>query len=544
MKHPALAARLALSLSLGFAAISSPQLHAQTDEVAETETTKAVDTEGSTPNRPATQDEMDSVNLVLGDPENSRDDSMTESTATETETETVTAESTTEMAESESAEETTETTTTETTAVETPVGETATSSTRSLSNLQIDATEAETTETEPANIEQISRAANLISQSLTIAEKNPDARVAVVRQAASLIPQTGATWREGLARRWMRLAQTANVSRNVRLDAYRSFFEAATAANRPFARKIALMTPDNAARAGAFLSLAQDDRADYLRSLRYVGMAQRAARQEKDLSQRARALTFVALRLSVLDADSRNAAVVEASSQARLISTQRNRDYLLAEIVGAAARFDLGLANRIAGGITDGQLKNLAQARINLAEISQSTIRASNTDRIAALAKAAARYDVRAIPILIQLPAQADVLKALSDALPPIYPSARPAVGADLLERIWEYSNKAEASVQKDELQSRVSRLMVLHDVWRGRSWGKSLAWKGGRIQVGAFIKTVLESRRTQVRAMSLQDVSKRNVDVALRQAQTLPPVARAEALLLIAGQLLETPTA
>ena len=521
MKHPALAARLALSLSLGFAAISLPQLHARADEVAELETTEAVD-------KPTT------------------DDAMTESAAPETEsTESTSTESTTETAESEAAPETPETVTTETTTTTETTSPTSeiTSSTRSLSNLQIDATEAETTESEPANIEQISRAANLISQALTIAEKNPDARVAVVRQAASLIPQTGATWREGLAMRWLRLAQTANVSRNVSLDASRSFFEAATNANRPFARKIALMVPDNAARAGAFLSLAQDDRTDYLRSLRYVGMAQRAARQEKDVSQRARALTFVALRLSVLDADSRNAAVVEASSQARLISTQRNRDYLLAEIVGAAARFDLGLANRIAGGITDGQLKNLAQARINLAEISQSTVTSSNTDRIAALAKAAARYDVRAIPILIQLPAQADVLKALSGALPPIYPSARPAISMDLLERIWDYSNKAEASVQKDELQSRVARLMTLHDVWRGRSWGKSLVWKGGRVPVGAFIKTVLESRRTQVKAMSLQDVSKRNVDTALHQAQTLPPVARAEALLLIAGQLLETPT-
>ena len=228
---------------------------------------------------------------------------------------------------------------------------------------------------------------------------------------------------------------------------------------------------------------------------------------------------------------------------ARLITTTRNRDYLLAEITGAAAKFDMPLATRVAGAITDGRLKNLAQARINLAEISQSTIRATNTERIAALAKAAARYDVRAVPILIQLPAQADVLKALSDALPPIYPSSRPSIDMDLLDRIWEYSNKAEASAQKDELQSRVARLMVLQDTWRGRTWGKSLAWKGGRVQVGAFIKNVLQSRRTQVKAMALQDVSKRNVDTALRQAQTLPPVARAEALLLIAGQLLETPT-
>jgi hypothetical protein len=82
-------------------------------------------------------------------------------------------------------------------------------------------------------------------------------------------------------------------------------------------------------------------------------------------------------------------------------------------------------------------------------------------------------------PILIQLPPQSDVLQSLSDALPPVYPTAQPAIDVSLLERMWDYSNTAEASVYKDQLQSRLARLMVLHDLWRGRSWGKQLAWRG-----------------------------------------------------------------
>jgi hypothetical protein len=75
-------------------------------------------------------------------------------------------------------------------------------------------------------------------------------------------------------------------------------------------------------------------------------------------------------------------------------------------------------------------------------------------------------------------------LKALSDALPVIYPTARPAIDSTLLERMWRYSLRApEASPQRDELQSRLARIMVLHDLWRGRDWGKQLAWKGGRFK-------------------------------------------------------------
>jgi len=437
--------------------------------------------------------------------------------------------------------ESTTTTSTTTTSTTTSASGTTSGAMRAASN---EATEMEVTEAAPANPDAVARATGFIAQALSIAEKNPAAVLPVVRQSASLIPRTGATWREGLTTRWLRLVQTADVPRNARLDAYSSFFDAATRVNRAYARRVALRVPDSAARAGAFLTLSQDDRMDWTRSVNYVGMAQRAARQERNPELRARGLTFAAYRLASLNPETREAAVAEASAQVRTLPSSRSRDYLLAETAGAAAKFDLALARRVASGIRDPRLKNLAQARINLAEISQSTITASSAERVSALARAAARYDVRAVPVLLQLPVQPAVLGALSKALPPIYPSARPAIGADLLERMWDYSLRAPAGVQRDELQSRLARLMVTQDVWRGRTWGKSLAWKGGRIQVGAFIKDVLATRRTQVRAMPLQDLAKRNVDAAVRQAQGLSPVARAEALLLIAGQLLETPTA
>ena len=406
-----------------------------------------------------------------------------------------------------------------------------------------EAIETEVAESAPSNPEAVARATGFIAQALSIAEKNPAALQAVVRQSASLIPLTGATWRAGLTSRWLRLVQLPGVPRNIRLDAYSSFFEAATRVNRFYARQIALQTPDASARVGAFLGLSQDNGANWTRSVNYVGMARRAASQENDPQQKARALTFIAVRLASLNPATREAAVYSANGQVRRLSMSRSRDYLLAELVGSAAKFDMKLAGQVAANISNADLKNLAQARINMAELSQTLITSSSTDRVAALAKAAVRYDVRAVPILIQLPAQADVLKALSDSLPPIYPTARPAIDVTLLERMWDYSGKAQPSVQRDELQSRLARLMVTQDIWRGRTWGKSLAWKGGRIQVGAFIKAVMQSRRTQVKAMSLQDVAKSNVDRAIRQSQNLPPVARAEALLLIAGQLLETRT-
>lgn len=393
--------------------------------------------------------------------------------------------------------------------------------------------------------EIVSQATGLVGEAFTVAGRTAGtegerARIAAARGAAAILPRLDGEARDTLTARWINIVQSGSVSRAARLSAYASFFDGASRRDPEFARRIALGLPDAAARAGAFVSLSQaGENADWRQANSDALFAQRAARSETDLTLRARALTFVALRFAVLNPELREAAVIEASSQARLISTPRVRDYLLAEIVGAAAKFDLGLAQRIASTISDEGLKGLATSRINLSEISQTTLTAATSDRIAALAKAASRYDVRAIPILIQLPVQADVIKALSDALPPIYPSARPAIEVSLLERIWAYTQTAEASVERDELQSRLARLMVLNDLWRGRDWGKQLAWKGGRIQVGAFLKAVTAARRSAVKAEPLQDLATANVNRAILQSRSLAPAARVEATLLVAGQLL-----
>lgn len=539
MKHRSLPlACAALTLSLGLTnLIAPPVLRAQTADA----------TMGDAATDATADDGTSSAGTVMGNADTSTGDTSTGDTSTgDMSSDATTGAAGTDTTDSGTTDTgttempTPETQSTTTTTTTTSASGTTSGAMRAASN---EATEMEVTEAAPANPDAVARATGFIAQALSIAEKNPAAVLPVVRQSASLIPRTGATWREGLTTRWLRLVQTADVPRNARLDAYSSFFDAATRVNRAYARRVALRVPDAAARAGAFLTLSQDDRMDWTRSVNYVGMAQRAARQERNPELRARGLTFAAYRLASLNPETREAAVAEASAQVRTLPSSRSRDYLLAETAGAAAKFDLALARRVASGISDSRLKNLAQGRINLAEISQSTITASSAERVSALARAAARYDVRAVPVLLQLPVQPAVLGALSKALPPIYPSARPAIDADLLERMWDFSLRAPAGVQRDELQSRLARLMVTQDVWRGRTWGKSLAWKGGRIQVGAFIKDVLATRRTQVRAMPLQDLAKRNVDAAVRQSQGLSPVARAEALLLIAGQLLETPT-
>lgn len=544
MKHRSLPlACAALTLSLGLTnLIAPPVLRAQTVDATMGDTSS-----GDAATDATADDGTSSAGTVMGNADTSTGDAATSDAATsdpsagDMSSDATTGAADTGTTDSGAAEmPTPETESTTTTTTTTSASGTTSGAMRAASN---EATEMEVTEAAPANPDAVARATGFIAQALSIAEKNPAAVLPVVRQAASLIPRTGATWREGLTTRWLRLVQTADVPRNARLDAYSSFFDAATRVNRAYARRVALRVPDSAARAGAFLTLSQDARMDWTRSVNYVGMAQRAARQERNPELRARGLTFAAYRLASLNPETREAAVAEASAQVRTLPSSRSRDYLLAETAGAAAKFDLALARRVASGIRDPRLKTLAQARINLAEISQSTITASSAERLSALVRAAARYDVRAVPVLLQLPVQPAVLGALSKALPPIYPSARPAIDADLLERMWDYSLRAPAGVQRDELQSRLARLMVTQDVWRGRTWGKSLAWKGGRIQVGAFIKDVLATRRTQVRAMPLQDLAKRNVDAAVRQSQGLSPVARAEALLLIAGQLLETPT-
>lgn len=413
------------------------------------------------------------------------------------------------------------------------------------------ATAAASTELEatpPADATPAQRsAAALISESFAIAgqtdsrsDEGRRARQAAARGAATLLPRLALPARDVLTPRWLRYVQSVAVPRSQRLAAYDAFFEAAARTDQGYARATALRIPDAAARAGAFIDLSEEaEKTDWVQSRAYAGLAQQAARSEGDLKTRARALTFVAYRMAILDPSAREAAVREASSHVRLIQTPRVRDYLLAEVVGAASQFDLILARKIANDITDPDLQKLAIARTNISEISQTTLTVSTQDRVKALATAAARYDVRAIPILVQLPPQPEVLKALSDALPSIYPSAHPAIDATLLTRIWDYTKSVDASVQRDELQSRLARLMVLQDLWRGRDWGKQLAWKGGRIQVGAFLKEVIAARRSQVKADSLQDTAIANVNRAIVQARTLRPAARVESLLLISGQLL-----
>lgn len=391
--------------------------------------------------------------------------------------------------------------------------------------------------------ERVQQAAGLISDAITLAERHPNdsrCRTAVTRGAAALLPRLRGGTRQSLSTRWQRVAMSRGVPGHVRDSAFDAFFDVASREDADFARSTALAVPNAGIRAGAFLQLSQAvERMDWTKANDYVILSQRAARQEGDSVRRARALTFIASRLAALNPETREAAMAEAYTEVRHLPGMRERDALLTELVAAAALYDLNWAKKLAATIGTPRLRDLAQARINIAEASSMTVTASTADRIAALAKAAVRYDVRAIPILLALPPRTDVLHALGDALPPIYPSANPAISTTLLERMWNYSQKAEASVYRDQLQSRLARLMVLKDLWRGRSWGKQLAWKGGRIQVGAFLKAVIEARRSQLKADPLQDVASSNVQRAISQAKSLPPAEQAEALLLIAGQIL-----
>jgi hypothetical protein len=391
--------------------------------------------------------------------------------------------------------------------------------------------------------ERVQQGARLISDAIALAERRPTdsrVRIAVARGAAALLPRLTGDTRQGLTRRWQRIALSPQVPRSVRDSAFDAFFDVASRNDIDFANATALTLPDAGARAGAFLQLSQAvEKIDWQRSNDYVTLAQRAARQEGDSVRRARALTFIASRLAVVNPETREAAMAEAYTEVRHLQGMQERDALLTELVAAAALYDLNWEKKLAATIGTPRLRNLAEASINIAEASSMTVTASTADRIAALAKAAVRYDSRAIPILLQLPPRVDVLHALGDALPPIYPSATPAISTTLLERMWNYTQKAEASVYRDQLQSRLARLMVLKDLWRGRSWGKQLAWKGGRIQVGAFLKQVIETRRSRLRAEPLQDVAESNVQRAISQARSLPPAEQAEALLLIAGQIL-----
>ncbi len=396
----------------------------------------------------------------------------------------------------------------------------------------------------PARAEQ---AANLIGEAFNLAERESSqgyslARLNAVRGASSLLPSLQEPERTKLTNRWLNLAFAGGVSRPRRVDAIADFFDAASRRDGQFARRIAGGLRDDAARAGAFIALSQRaERTDWSRANDYAVLARSAARREPNALYRARALTYVARRMASLNPALREAAVKEASLSVRKLSNGDERDFLLAEVAGAAALFDLGTARRIANDINYPGLKNLAVARTNLSEISQTTLSSSTADRVSALAQAAVKYDLRAVPVLLQLPPQNDVLRALSDSLPAIYPTATPAIETSLLDRMWNYSLSADSGTYKDQLQSRLARLMVLHDLWRGRDWGKQLTWKGGRVQVGDFLQSVAGARRSQLRlrAAPLQDLAGRNISRAILEARGLQPAPRVEALLLIAGQIL-----
>ncbi|HEY0073655.1 MAG TPA: hypothetical protein VGB77_06095 [Abditibacteriaceae bacterium] len=386
--------------------------------------------------------------------------------------------------------------------------------------------------------DRLNLATNLISEALTVANQNPSARSMAVRGAAGLIPRLSGTTRQRLMMRWMSLANT--LPPETRSQAVSSFFDVAAMHDPNYAFVVAKSVSRPSDRAAGYLALSQRFyHRNWDRSNEYVLLAQSAARRENDPLMRARSLAFVAQQMALVNPVERPAAVREASTAVRRVQSARERDYLMSEVVTAAAKFDLPLARKLTDDIGDVRLRNIASARANLSEISQTTLSETTADRIAKLAQASARYDQRALPILLQLPATPDVFRALSDALPPIYPSATSSMSPMLLERMWKFTEAAEASVFRDQLQSRLARLMVLQDLWRGRAWGQQLAWQGGRVQVGAFLKDVIAYRHSALRVEPLQQVAQSNVQRAIKEARTLPPIPRVEALLLIAGEVL-----
>jgi len=398
--------------------------------------------------------------------------------------------------------------------------------------------------------EQKQRAANLIDEAIAVAYRRPEARVALARGGAALLPRLEGTTRMGLVNRWVPLVSTSAVPRDVRLSAFSAFFDVVSrsnnAADLDFGRDVAMMLPDAAARAGAFLRLSEAaERTSWDRAAEFGALAQRAARQENDLALRARAMAFIATRLSSLNPETREAAVIEASSQARLLSTNPLRDSLLAEITGAASKFDIALAQRISGGIEDQNYKNLATARIAVSQAQAGfAVKTPDADRVAAIVNGVQRYDSSFIPVLLQLPATPEVLQALGNALPVIYPSAPRAIDAGTLERVWNFTQSAEPSVYRDQLQSRVARLMVLHDLWRGREWGQQLAWQGGRNQIAGFVDATVRARESDLKSEPLRARAVANLNSAILSTRNLSPSERVEGLLLIAGQVLSTTNA
>ena len=389
----------------------------------------------------------------------------------------------------------------------------------------------------------VAQAAFLVNEAFNIAGTNGAARPVAVKTAASLLARlpesSGNSGREQLTARWFNFAQSSDVSQSERTDALASFFDAASRADADYALRWALATRDDAARAGALIQVsralpdAQWSRADQL-----VAQAAQAARQENDPLRRARALVYVADRATEFSPARAQDSIGEARREIAGL-TGADRDNLTAELIPAVARYDINTARKMVDGIQNADLKNLAGARVNLAEASLSTVTTRTKDRVQLLATAAAPYDNRALPFLVKLPPEPSVLKAISETLPPVYASARPAIDVARLESLWDYSQKAPEGVYRDQLQSRLARLMVTQDLWRGRDWGKQLSWKGGRVQVGAFLKDVLAYRSSQLNVGPLQDVAKGDVATALAQARRLGPVERTEALLLLAGQVL-----
>jgi hypothetical protein len=326
------------------------------------------------------------------------------------------------------------------------------------------------------------------------------------------------------------------------LSAFGAFFDVASKTDVAFGRSVALSLPDPIARAGGFVRLSEGvDKTSWDEAAELAALAQRAARQEPDLALRARTLAYVANRLATLNPETREAAIIEASSTARNITANtRLRDSLLAGISGSAAKFDIALAQRIAGSIESEEFKNVANARVALAQATATmAVKKDDPERVATIVKNVSRYDTSFIPVLLQLPATPEVFQALGDALPPIYPGGAPAVDASTLERVWAFSEKAEPSVYRDQLQSRAARLMVLHDLWRGREWGRQLAWEGGRNQIAEVVEATIRARESELRAEPLRTLAATDTNRAILQARTFAPSERVEALLLIAGQLL-----
>jgi hypothetical protein len=383
------------------------------------------------------------------------------------------------------------------------------------------------------------KAANLIGEAFGVASRNREASIAV-HDSAALLPFLAGKQRRALTQSWIRLAGSSTLSRQQRLNGYSSFFDVAARHDSAFANSVALQVPDDAARAGAFVDLSQaTTNTDWYQANQYAELARRAARQEPDLALRAKALTFIAYHEASLNPATRRDAVTEASSTVRQIHDPARRDALLADLVGAAAKFDLTLANKIAGDISDPQSKKLAQARINLEQISQTTVQKKDIDRMTDLAKAAAPYDMRAVPYLLQVPSSPEIFQILGDSLPPIYPGAKPAIDPSLLQQMWDYAKGAPQDVYRDQLQSRLARLMVLFDLWRGKEWGDQLAWDGGKRQVAQFVQQVVAARQMQLQSEPLRVLAQKDSSAAIAKARNMAPRDRVAALLLIAGQIL-----